>query len=69
MDPETQRRIEKRVRKLDSSVVAPRTCSVCQAQIEVLGSTRAGSKKPGAAQKQGPDGMLRCPEHAQRTHH
>jgi len=69
MDPETQRRIEKRVRKLDSSGATPRTCSVCQAQIEVLGSTRAGSKKPGAALKTGPDGVLRCPEHAQRTYH
>jgi len=69
MDPETRRRLDKRVRKLDSTVVAPRTCSVCQAEIELMGSTRAGSKQTAAAQKPGPNGILRCPQHAEHTVH
>ena len=68
MDPETQRRLEKRVRKLDSTAVHPRTCSVCQAEIELMGSTRAGSRQPGAT-KPGSDGIPRCAMHARRTFH
>ena len=69
MDPETQRRLEKRVRKLDSTVVTPETCSVCRAEIELMGSTRAGSKQPGAAQRSGPDEVPRCAQHAHHTFH
>ena len=68
MDPETQRRLEKRVRKLDSTDVNPRTCNVCQAEIELMGSTRAGSRQAAAA-KPGRDGTGRCAMHAQHTFH
>ena len=69
MDPETRRRLDRRVRKLDFTVVHPQTCSVCQAEIELMGSTRAGSKQPAAAQKPGPDGVSRCERHADHTFH
>ncbi len=69
MDAETRRRIERRVRKLDSSVEKPRTCSVCQAEIELMGSTRSGAKQPRAAQKPGSAGTPRCSEHTQHTFH